>query len=126
MELKFYKCNHCGNIAVKVIDKGVPVVCCGEKMAELVPNTSDGAGEKHIPVVEKNGNEVSVKVSSVEHPSLEAHYIQFIALETSEGYQIKYLKPGMTPKATFLLSEGEKAVAAYEYCNLHGLWKTQL
>ena len=90
---------------------------------ELVPNTTDAAGEKHVPVVETSGNVVTVTVGTVRHPMLEAHFITMIALETDRGYQVKYLKPGSEPQAKFLLEDGEKTVAAYEYCNLHGLWK---
>ena len=126
MNIKFFRCQHCGNIIVKLIDSKVPVVCCGDKMTELVPNTSDGAGEKHVPVVAIEGAKVNVKVGSVEHPMVEAHHIQFIVLETSNGFQTKALRPEEKPEATFFLSEGEKAIAAYEYCNLHGLWKAEL
>lgn|SRR5574344_26610 len=125
MKLKFYKCQHCGNVITKLVDKNVPVVCCGEKMEELIPNTSDGAGEKHVPVIAVEGNIVTVTVSTVQHPSVEAHYIQFIAIETTNGFQVKHLNPGETPKASFVLAEGEQLVAAYEYCNLHGLWKSE-
>ena len=90
---------------------------------ELIPNTTDAAGEKHVPVVSVNGDEVSVKVGSVEHPMLEAHYIQWIVIETENGYQVKNLKPGEKPEAVFKLATGEKVLAAYEFCNLHGLWK---
>ena len=121
--MKFYRCEHCGNIVTFVNEAGVPVVCCGQKMTELVPGTSDGAHEKHVPVAEAGAGKVSVKVGSVEHPMMDAHYIQFIALETNQGCQIKYLKPGQAPAATFALAEGEEVVAVYEYCNLHGLWK---
>lgn len=89
---------------------------------ELAANTTDGAHEKHVPVVSINGAEVIVKVGSIEHPSLEQHYIEFIVLETNAGIHTKWLKPGMKPEATFVLNADEKAVAAYEYCNLHGLW----
>ncbi len=95
-------------------------------MTELVPNTSDGAGEKHVPVVTVEGNKVTVKIGAAEHPMLEAHYIQFVVLETEHGYQKKDLKPGEKPEAVFALAEGEKPVAAYEYCNLHGLWKAEI
>lgn len=120
---KFFKCNHCGNIIMKVEDKGVPVMCCGEKMAELVANTSDGAGEKHVPVVEGNGKEVKVVVGEVEHPMIEAHHIAWIYLHTNQGGQLKYLDHTGKPVAVFALAEGEEVIAAYEYCNLHGLWK---
>ena len=121
--MKFYQCSHCKNIITYVDNKGVPVMCCGEKMQELVPGTVDAALEKHVPVVEKDGNKVSVKVGSVTHPMLEEHYIVFIAIETKHGSQIKYLKPGEEPAAEFVLADGDEFVAAYEYCNLHGLWK---
>ena len=123
MDMKFYICEHCGNIIAKVKDAGVPVVCCGEKMKELVPNTEDAAQEKHAPVCEEKGNIVEVTVGSVEHPMLEEHYIEWIALQTDKGNQRKALKPGEAPKADFALLDGEKVVAVYAYCNLHGLWK---
>lgn len=124
--MKFYICEHCGNIITFMKSVGVPVMCCGQKMTELVPGTSDGALEKHVPAVSVEGQTVTVKVGEVEHPMLEAHYIQWVALETAAGVQIKNLNPGEKPEAVFVLPEGEKAVAAYEYCNLHGLWKKEL
>ncbi|MCF0173999.1 MAG: desulfoferrodoxin Dfx [Bacteroidales bacterium] len=125
MSVKFFKCRHCGNVITKVVDSGVKVVCCGEQMAELVPNTTDAAGEKHIPVITVEGNKVNVKVSTVEHPATEAHWIQFIVLETANGCQTKFLTPADKPEANFVIAEGDKVVAAYEYCNLHGLWKAE-
>ncbi len=121
--MKFYRCDHCKNIVTFLKDSGVPVVCCGQKMTELVPGTTDGALEKHVPAVEVQGNLVKVQIGSVVHPMLEAHYIEFIALETTRGAQIRWLKPGEAPAAQFVLAEGEEVVAVYEYCNLHGLWK---
>lgn len=127
MEVKFYVCKHCGNVIAYLERSGVDVVCCGEKMQELVPNTSDGAGEKHLPIISQEGNIVTVEVSSVEHPSLPAHYIKWIALQTEkEGMQRRILAPGDKPVAQFALIDGDKAVAAYEYCNLHGLWANKL
>ena len=120
--MKFYICEHCKNIIVKLNDAGVPVMCCGQPMKELTPGTSDGAYEKHIPAVTVDGNTVKVQVGEVEHPMMEAHYIQFIVLETSKGYQVKYLKPEEKTVAEFVMTADEKAVAVYEYCNLHGLW----
>ena len=124
--MKFYMCEHCGNIVTKFVDKGVPVVCCGEPMKELVPGATDGAHEKHVPAVIIEGSIVNVQIGEVEHPMLDAHYIQFIALETAQGSQIKYLKPGDKPAAQFVLAEGDKAIAVYEYCNLHGLWVKEI
>ena len=124
MATKFYKCNHCGNVIVKVVDAGVSVVCCGEKMVELVPNTVDASGEKHLPVVTVlDNNSIKVEVGSVHHPMLPEHHISFVYVETENGGIQVNLKD--KPEAVVYLSE-EKAVAVYEYCNLHGLWKTEL
>ena len=123
---KFYRCDHCG-IIVGVVEEGGGVLsCCGEPMRALVANTTDAAQEKHVPVVEVNGNVVTVTVGSVAHPMLEEHHIAWIALETNQGMQRKVLDHTGAPTVTFALSEGEQAVAAYEYCNLHGLWKKDL
>lgn len=124
--MKFYRCEHCGNIVIKLHDAGVPVVCCGQPMTELTPGVSDGAYEKHIPAVTVDGANVRAQIGEVEHPMLEAHFIQFVALETNKGFQVKYLKAGEAPVASFVLAEDEKAVAVYEYCNLHGLWVKEL
>lgn len=124
--MKFYVCKHCKNLVTLLHESGVPMMCCGEKMTELVPGTSDGAFEKHVPAVSVDGNTVTVKVGEVEHPMLENHYIQWVVLETKNGAQIHYLKPGEKPEAVFVLAEGDEAITAYEYCNLHGLWKKEL
>lgn len=126
MENKFYICDICGNIVQKIHDAKVPVSCCGQPMRELVPNTTEAATEKHLPVVTMEGNTVKVSVGSVEHPMTEAHLISWILLETTEGWQRKQLCATDKPEAVFVLSENEKAIAAYEYCNLHGLWKTEI
>lgn len=125
MNMKFYVCKHCGNIIAYAKNKGVPVMCCGEKMSELVPGSVDAATEKHVPVILVEGNKVTVTVGEVEHPMAEEHFIEWIALETQEGNQRKELKPGSKPQAVFMLAETDKAVAAYAYCNLHGLWKAE-
>ena len=121
--MRFFICEHCGNTIEMIKDKGVPVMCCGQKMTEIIPGTSDGALEKHVPVFSVDGNKVSVTVGEVEHPMLEAHYIEWIAVETSKGFQRKMLKPQETPKAEFFITEDESVEAVYAYCNLHGLWK---
>ena len=123
---KFYRCDHCGIIVGIVEEGGGTLVCCGEPMRALEANTTDAEQEKHVPVVEVNGNTVTVCVGSVLHPMLEEHHIAWIALETNQGMQRKELLHTGEPKAVFALAEGEKAVAAYEYCNLHGLWKKEL
>ncbi|MDY6035724.1 MAG: desulfoferrodoxin family protein, partial [Bulleidia sp.] len=98
----------------------------GSDMVELVANSTDAAGEKHVPVITVDGNKVHVVVGSVIHPMSEEHSIQFIALETKNGVQRKALNPTDKPEATFVLNEGDEVVAAYEFCNLHGLWKATL
>jgi len=124
--VKFYLCETCKNIITKIVDSKVPVVCCGKPMKELVPGAVDGALEKHVPAVTVDGKVVKVQIGEVIHPMLAEHYIQFIALETKSGVQIKYLKAGDEPKAEFVLADGDEAVAVYEYCNLHGLWVKEL
>ncbi len=123
MEMKFYRCAHCGKIIAVVKETGVPVMCCGERMQEIVPGTTDAAAEKHVPVCEVNGNLVTVKVGEVAHPMLPAHYIEWVAIQTTGGNQRKTLAPGSEPVVTFALCEGEELLAAYAYCNLHSLWK---
>lgn len=122
---KFLRCEHCGNMVGVLNDSGVPMICCGEPMKELVPNTTDAANEKHVPVVTVEEDILKAVVGSVEHPMEEAHYIQFIFVETDKGGHRRALKPGEKPEAEFNL-HGEKPIAVYEYCNLHGLWKKEL
>ncbi len=123
MEMKFYICEICGNIIAMVKKSGAPVSCCGQKMKELEPGTTDAAVEKHVPVFEVKDNKVLVTVGSVEHPMLEEHYIEWIAVQTTAGNQRKALKPGDKPQACFALCDGEEIEAVYAYCNLHSLWK---
>ena len=124
--MKFYRCEKCGKIVEMIKSSPCPTMCCGEAMVEMVPGTSDGAHEKHVPAVTVEGNTVNVKVGEVEHPMMDAHYIMWIALETKQGIQRKVLNPGEKPEAVFALADGDEAVAAYEYCNLHGLWKAEI
>ena len=121
--MKYFVCENCGNIVEYVKESGVPVVCCGQRMTELVPGTGDGAHEKHVPVVTVSGDKVLVEIGEVEHPMVEEHYIQWIAIETTRVYQRVKLSPADKPRAEFCLAGGEEFVAAYEYCNIHGLWK---
>ena len=116
--MKFFR-GKCGTVVTKLFETD----CEGGHLEELIPNTTDAAGEKHVPVIVTDGQQVTVTVGEVAHPMLDAHYIQWIAIETTNGEQKKNLKPGEAPKAEFLLADGEEFVAAYEYCNLHGLWK---
>ena len=127
INMLFYKCAHCGNFITFLTEKAACTpMCCGVKMEEIVANTVDAAREKHVPEVAVEGNLVKVQVGSVAHPMLDAHYIQFIILETKKGYQKQDLKPGQEPKAEFLVAPGDEPVAVYEYCNLHGLWKKEI
>lgn len=123
MEMRFYRCNHCGNIIAAVKASGVPVMCCGEKMQEIIPGTTDASLEKHVPVFTAEGNTVTVKVGAAAHPMLPEHYIEWIALKTRFGNQRRALHPGDAPEAQFALLPGDEVEAVYAYCNLHSLWK---
>lgn len=126
MTLRFFQCSICGNVIVKCADSGVMPSCCGKEMKEIVPGTSDGSREKHVPVVEmmEDGN-LKVKVGAEPHPMLREHYISFICLETEHGFQLRYLDPTGPAEAVFCIC-GQKPVAVYEYCNIHGLYKTEI
>lgn len=122
---KFRICRHCGNLVGMIHDSGVPMICCGEPMAELEANTVEASVEKHLPVVSVDGDRISVSVGSAAHPMVEEHYIQWIYLQTEHGGQRKALNPGDAPEAVFTVTD-DKPVAVFAYCNLHGLWKTEL
>ena len=123
--LKFYVCPPCGTLIEPIHSSGVPMICCGEPMKELVPNTVEAAGEKHKPVIAVEGSTVTVTVGSVAHPMTDPHLNQWVVLETEQGVPRKPLTADAEPKAVFALAEGDKVVAAYAYCNLHGPWKTE-
>ena len=123
MEMKFYRCKHCGQIIAIVKKTGAKIVCCGEEMEEIIPGSVDASLEKHVPVYEVNGNEVIVKIGSVDHPMIPEHYIEWVAIQTNNGNQRKTLKPNEAPVVKFALGEGDKVEAVYAYCNLHGLWR---
>lgn len=124
-ESKFYVCEHCKNLVGLINDAGVPLMCCGEKMKHLEPGTVDASVEKHTPVVTVNDNIVEVTVGSVAHPMADEHNISWVYLQTSRGGHRKCLAPGEEPTVRFALCD-ETPVAAYAYCNLHGLWKTDI
>lgn len=123
MKQRFYQCKHCGNIVAFVKSSGVPVVCCGEVMEELIPCSVDAAHEKHVPFYTVEGNKVKVKIGSVQHPMTMAHYIEWISLQTKFGNQRKELSPDDKPEACFLICPDDEIEAVYACCNLHGLWK---
>ena len=124
--MRVFICKGCGKIVELLKASKCPTKCCGEPMEELIPGAVDAALEKHVPAVSLDGSLVTVKVGSAAHPMLEEHFIGWIWLETDQGVYRKEKKAGDEPEAVFAPAPGEKAVAAYEYCNLHGLWKTEL
>jgi len=121
---KFCKCDLCGNFISFIHNAGVPVMCCGKKMTELTPNTTDAAVEKHVPVAVHEECDLTVTVGSVAHPMTEEHLIEWIVVADGERTQRIALAAGQEPKAEFCLC-GENATV-YAYCNLHGLWETKI
>lgn len=120
-KLEIFKCDKCDNI-VEVLHAGAgQLVCCGEPMKLMTENTVDASKEKHVPVIEKSGNTITVKVGSVDHPMEEKHYIEWIQVIVDGKSYRQFLNPGETPKATFEATGA--SITAREYCNLHGLWK---
>jgi len=124
-EKKFYKCNHCGNIFSVLNDANVVPSCCGEPMAILVANTTDAAQEKHVPVIERDGTKVTVKVGAVAHPMVDEHFIQWVLITQGNVTERAELKSGDAPEATFTVADASAPIKAYEYCNLHGLWSAE-
>ena len=122
---KFFKCQHCGNMVGLIESKGAPLVCCGDKMTELVPNTVEASKEKHLPVIKVSGNSINVEIGTIAHPMADEHHITFVYIETERGGQRKCLKVGEIPSLKFCFTE-DKLIAVYAYCNLHGLWKTEV
>ena len=125
MAKRFFQCKACGNIVGLIEDRGGTLSCCSAPMTELIPNTQDAAQEKHVPEVtfDREGREITVQVGKVAHPMLAEHYIEWIHLQTKQGAQIKHLQPGDAPEAVFKLADNDEPVAAFAFCNLHGLWK---
>jgi len=123
--MKFYICKTCGNIITKVKDASVPVSCCGKAMEELVAGSVEASVEKHVPLYTLDNNKIFVFVGEAEHPMQAEHYIEWIAVETDAGVQLKYLSPEDKPAASFRIGRQDKLIAVYAYCNLHGLWKKE-
>ncbi len=126
MSEQYFVCERCGNIITKIEDKGYSIMCCGEKIKELTPGAIDATIEKHILIVETEGNEIRVKVGAVKHPMINEHYIKWISLYTDKGYYLRKLNPEDKPETTFYMMEDEKPKEVYEYCNIHGLRKKEL
>ena len=124
MELKFFKCDHCGNLLIPAIDAGVTPFCCGEKMQVLKAGETDAAVEKHVPVIERedDGEHVVISVGAVPHPMTEEHNIPVIVLVFGERIYTFKLSPGDEPKASCSIKDNSVPLKAYAYCNLHGLW----
>jgi superoxide reductase len=120
---QIYKCTHCGNIVEVVHAGGGQLVCCGEPMALITENSVDASQEKHVPVIEKTNTGYKVTVGSVLHPMEEKHYIEWIELIADNNSYRQYLNPGEVPEAFFNVTA--KTVTAREYCNVHGLWKSE-
>lgn len=123
MKQKFMICEKCGNIVAMVKESGVPVMCCGAAMKEIIPGTVEASKEKHIPVYKVDGTKVTVTVGEVEHPMQEEHFIEWISIQTKLGNQRKVLNAGDKPEVCFHICDGDEVEAVYAYCNLHGLWK---
>lgn len=122
-KVTFYRCSVCGNIVELVKNGGGELVCCGKPMTKLVANTTDASQEKHVPVASRKDGKIVVEVGSVPHPMIPEHFIEWIAVVSDNGIERIHLNPGQEPKAIFC---DKDSVDVYEYCNLHGLWKSSL
>ncbi len=121
--MRFFKCEDCKSIAMEIVAGGC---ACVPNYGEVTANTVEASQEKHLPVVERDGRMITVRVGSLEHPMLEEHYIMCIYVETCSGGFLRNLKPGDEPVAVFEIPEEQQIKAVYEYCNIHGLWKTEI
>ena len=122
-KVEFFKCNVCGNIVEIIKGNGASIKCCGEQMTKLVPNTMDASTEKHVPYYEKNGDEIIVKIGSVEHPMTEEHYIMWIVYVSNNVVTRVSFKPGDKIEEHFKYVPDSEI---YAYCNLHGLWMNKV
>lgn len=121
----FYRCDTCGNVIWLISNSGSPVVCCGASMMKLDAGESDGAADRHTPMVEEHGGTIRAQIGSVLHPALSGHHIEWIALHTESGMFFKEIPVGKVPVANFSGYPG-RPLAVYSYCNLHGLWKYEI
>ncbi len=122
-QFEVYKCEKCGNLLEVMYGGAANPDCCGQPMKLMKEGTSDGAAEKHVPVIEKTANGFKVKVGSVPHPMEAAHWIQWIEIIADGRSYHKFLNPGDAPEAEFCIKAD--SVTAREYCNLHGHWKAE-
>ena len=123
-ERNFYKCSICGNVVGLIERGGGELVCCGKAMTELIPNTTDGAREKHVPVLAYADGKLKVTVGSVPHPMLPEHHISWILVAQGGMTQRRKLDLNGPAEAEFLVEDG--SITVYEYCNIHGLWASEM
>jgi superoxide reductase len=120
----FYRCEICGNLVELINRGGGELVCCGQPMAELKPNTVDASVEKHVPTVTRKDDKLYIQIGSVPHPMIPQHYIEWVAVVSDNAVQRIALVPGLEPKAE-VVDTGQE-VDVYAYCNIHGLWKAEV
>lgn len=124
-ENRFFYCEHCGNLIGTIHNVGVPIMCCGQKMTQLTPGSADASEERHVPIVTVDNNIVTVNIGAISHPMTSEHHISWVYLQTDKGGSRKCLDIDKDPVVTFAITD-EKPIAAYAYCNLHGLWVSKL
>ncbi len=124
--MRILKCQKCDNMVLELIKKPCNLMCCNDELVEVVPKTIDTGKEKHLPAVKVDGKKVEIKVGEIPHPMQDVHFINLIILETSKTVHVTKLTPNDEPVTSFMMTEDEKPLNAYEYCNIHGLWKTEI
>lgn len=127
-ELSIYYCETCKNV-IEVVNTNptVKLQCCGVDMKKIVANTTDAATEKHLPVVNVEDSSLFVQVGEVMHSMTEEHYISNIyVLDDLGNLQKQVLSSSDNPEVSFDISPKAKKIKVYSYCNLHGLWKTEI
>lgn len=120
---QIWKCEICGDIVEVLHSSPGELVCCGQPLTLIEPKREEEGYEKHLPVIEREGNGIMVKVGSIEHPMMENHYIEWIALDTEKNVLRQFLNLGEKPMAVF--TTAEKVSQARDYCNIHGQWATE-
>lgn len=123
--MHFYRCPHCNNTVTFLTSSQAPLCCCGQRMMLLRPGTDPSLATQHVPIIQASGD-ITVKISTLPHPMVPEHYIEWIILHTKKGFQTQQLCPGMSPEAVFRLAPGDEVVDAYCYCNIHWLWKSDI
>ena len=123
-DVKFYRCERCGQIVVTIKSTPVTPACCDAPMTLLEAGSVDAAQEKHVPAIAVVEGGIEVNVGEVDHPMTEEHLIEWVALVTDTRVDVHTLTAADAPKTAFA---GEFANAdVYAYCNLHGLWKASV